>query len=272
MSSIAKIKLKPDLAKISNYLNPFQMKRALEEGYVTVEPVFDQEDGDRYKQQLEAVITKHGLNELRDELLLVIFMEHENLNESLLYDKEQYDSINTAIEVSNFLLAIKQADTNHSIQIGIKENSGTANRPVNKNYFITDQVISKWMGQLIIDAVESGKYPDFEFGEIFRDSIAGLNLTGQQQEIKIENLKYGAKLKNRSFNVYKKRRQVHFCLHIKTFLDKYSILNAPVDVKITDAQANCFFDILFALGYINPEDIESEPKDYISSMIRNHTP
>ncbi|MFP5080486.1 hypothetical protein [Pedobacter sp. JCM 36344] len=178
MSSIAKIKLKPDLEKIANYLNPFQMKRALEAGYVTVEPVFDQEDGDRYQKKLEAVFTKHGLSELKDELLVVIFVGDENLNEALHWDRETYDGINTAIEVSNFLLAIKQAESNHSIQIGIKENSGTANRPSNKNYFITDQVISKWMGQLIIDAVESGKYPDFEFGEIFRDSIAGLNLMG----------------------------------------------------------------------------------------------
>jgi hypothetical protein len=271
MSSIAKIKLKPDLEKIANYLTPYQMKRALEEGYVTVEPVFDQEDGDRYKQQLEAVIDKHFLNELRDELLVVIFVGDEDLNEALQWDRETYDGINAAIEVSNFLLAIKQADNNHSIQIGIKQNSGTANRPSNKNYFISDQVISKWMGQLIVDAVESGKYPGFEFGDIFRDSIAGLNITGEKQELKIENLKNGASLKNRSFNVYKKRRQVHFCLHIKTFLDKYSILNAPEEVKITDAQANFFFDILSVLGYLNPDDIESEPKDYISAMIRNHT-
>jgi hypothetical protein len=271
MSSIAKIKLKPDLDKVANYLTPYQMKRALEEGYVIVEPVFDQEEGDKYQEKLDAVIKKHGLNNLRDELLVVIFTEDESLNDALISDREQYDGMNTAIEVSNFLLAIKQAEGNHSIQIGIKENSGTANRPSNKNYFISDQVISKWMGQLIVDAVESGKYPGFEFGEIFRDSIAGLNTSGKQQEIKIENLKYGASLKNRNFNVYKKRRQVHFCLHIKTFLDKHSILNAPEEVKITDAQANFFFDILSALGYINPDDIESEPKDYISAMIRNHT-
>ena len=265
---ILKVKLHPNLEVIKDYLGPWHLKTFKEQGYALLELAFEEEEYQRYARGLIDVIEKYKLSDLKDELLFVIFREDEILNDMLIDDKLKYDYIENTIDVSKFLLAFKNSKDSPNFQIGVKENTGTRNRPINKNYFIKNEEISKWMCQLICDALESGNVPYGLTDPLGTEGLF-LNINREKQEISIEKLKRGAELQNKSFNVYRRKRYVIFCESIKIFLEEYTPLKSPLGVKQTDAQANFFFDILSVLGYLNVDKINSDPKDFVHTMFRN---
>lgn len=267
--SIIKVKLNPNLDKLKTYLGEWHIKTFTKQGYAQLELALSEDQYQRYSDGLKGVIEKHKLSDVREELLYVIFREDEILGENLIDDKLRYDYLENTIDVSKFLLAFKNSKDNPNFQIGVKENTGTENRPNNKNYFIKNDEISKWMCQLICDALESGNLPYGLVDEKSMESIFPLNLSKEQCPISIDDLQRGANLQNKSFTVYRRKRYVEFCYQIKDFLEEYTMLKSPIGVKITDAQANLFFEILSVLDYLNPEKIDSEPKDFLNTMIRN---
>lgn len=269
--SVPKVKFYPQISKINSYLNSWQVKQLEKLGYVELELIMPLVQYEKLCKKVSMAIVKHGLLEQKEELLYLIFREDENLEELTYLDRLRFEDTQKAIDVSKFLLGFKNAINNPLFQIGIKENVGTIYKPKTNSYFIENEEISKWMCQLILDAIENGQYPEHMFGTTFTESIAGLKLNSEKHSIDIKSLEYGLNLKNKSYNVLRKRRYAQFCLAIKKFLEAHTTLETPKDVKLTDAQANLLFDILVALSYIDKDKIESEPKDYVHSLIRNYS-
>lgn len=267
--SIIKVKLNPDLEKLKTYLGEWHFKTFTKQGYAQLELALSEDQYQRYSDGLKEVIEKYKLQEVCEELLYVIFKEDEILGDGIRNDQQRHDYLENTIDVSKFLLAFKNSQDNPNFQIGVKENTGTENRPNNKNYFIKNDEISKWMCQLICDALESGNIPYGLVDEKSMESIFPLNLSKEQRPISIDDLQRGANLQNKSFTVYRRKRYVEFCYQIKDILEKYTTLRSPMGVKITDAQANLFFEILSVLDYLDPEKINSEPKDFLNTMTRN---
>lgn len=269
--SVPKAIIYPDLNKISNYLGGWHTERYTKLGYVELELIMPIEQYEKIKSKLLTTFDKYGLTEDREELIYIIIIEDEILDGMIYGDKLRYNETQKAIDVSKFLLTFKNAKDNPLFQIGVKENVGTIFKPKTQSAFIQDAEISKWMCQLVLDAIETGKYPQYDiFGEFFTESIAGLNF-GDRLPISDKSLKYGANLKNKSHTVFRKKRYVHFCFAVLRYLENFTHLKTPQGVKITDVQSNFLFEVLEILGYINGDEIDSEPKDYINSMIRNNS-
>jgi len=262
-------KLHPDLTKIKSYLWEGQIPEHQKRGYVQLELVISEEQYESYTNGLKEIFVKYNLVEHTEELLFVIFREDEILGEKLIDDMLRQQHIENAIDVSKFFLAYKTAQDNPLFQIGVKVNTGTENRPNSKNYFIKNEEISKWMCQTLTDAIEKGNYPGGIFGEVWEESIVGLNITGKQHPLRIENLKTGSNLKAKSYNVLTNKRYVEFCQNLLFFLSVHTHLKAPEGIKMTDALANFMFDVLSTLQHLNRETIGSHPKDYINTMIKN---
>lgn len=267
---IIKAKFTPDIKKLKVYLGEWQIKTFTAQGYAQLELALDEDQYKRYADGLKGVIEKYKLNEVREELLYVIFREDEILGDNIQDDQARYDYLENIIEVSKFLLAFKNSEDNPHFQIGVRENTGTELMPINKTHFVKNAEISKWMCQVICDAIEVGNLPYGLVDEQSTENIFGSTYYGSQGPIKIEKLERGANLKNKSFSVYRRKRYVEFCYQVQNFLEEYTNLKSSANVKISDEQANFFFDILNVLNYLNFEKIESEPKDYINSMIRNY--
>ncbi|WP_029275091.1 hypothetical protein [Pedobacter borealis] len=268
--SIIKVKLNPDLEKLKTYLGEWHFKTFTKQRYAQLELALSKDQYKRYSDGLKGVIEKYKLQEVCEELLYVIFKEDEVLGDNIRNDQTRYDYLENIIDVSKFLLAFKNSQDNPHFQIGIKENTGTENIPINKTYFVKNAEISKWMCQVICDAIEVGNLPYGLVDEQSTENIFGSSYYDSQAPIKVENLERGANLKNKSFSVYRRKRYVEFCYEVKNFLEEYTNLKSAANVKVSDEQANFFFDILSVLDYLNFEKIESDPKDYINSMIRNH--
>jgi len=259
-----------EFEKIKDYLAPNFNSGEETHGFARLDLVIDEEQFERYSKGLSEIIINHGLEAHAVELLFVIFSENELLGEKLVDDLYRFRDTEKAIELSKFFLAFKTSQENPLFQIGVKVNSGTVNRPDSKNYFIQDEEISKWMCQIITDAVEKGNYPGGVFGDVWSESIAGYNMTGKQWPLRIEDLERGANLKAKSYNVLTNKRYVEFCFNLQYFLAVHTHLKTPKGVKMTDALATFLFDVLSTLQHIDNEKIGSDPKDYIATMIRNY--
>lgn len=268
---IIKVKFTPDLKKLKVYLGEWQINTFTAQGYAQLELALDQDQYQRYADGLRGVVEKYKLDEVREELLYVIFREDEILGDNIRNDQQRYDYLENTIDVSKFLLAFKCSEDSPHFQIGVKENTGTELMPINKTHFIKNPEISKWMCQLICDAIEAGNLPYGLVDEQSTENIFGSSYYGSQARVKIENLERGANLKNKSFSVYRRKRYVEFCYQIKNFLEEYTNLKSSANVKISDEQAKFFFDILSVLDYIDSDSIGSFPKDYINSMIANYS-
>ena len=268
--SLIKAQFTPNIDLLKRYLDNWHIKSFGERGYIQLELALDEEQYQRYYDGLKGVIAKYNLSDFQEELLYIIFREDETLGDNLRNDQQRHDYLENTIEVSKFLLAFKNSGDNPSFQIGVKENVGTHLMPINKTHFIKSAQISSWMCQLIWDAIEAGNLPYGLVDEQSTENIFGSAYYGNQAPIKIENLERGANLENKKFSVYRRKRYVEFCYEIKSFLEEFTSLKTPQGVKITDEQANLFFDVLAVFDYLDIEKIESEPKDYIGSMIRNY--
>jgi len=267
--SLLKISLNPDLDKLSGYISKPIIARYQKTG-VYLESTMTEAYYARIYNNLIKIFEKNNLLEHTDELLYIILMEDEILSDSMLDAEMNYQDIQNAIEVSNFLLAFKRAENNQYFQIGIKENIGTTYKPKTESAYVRNHEISKWMCQTIYDAIEAKKFPLGIFGETFLASAFNNNIS-KSALILEENLLKTANLKNKKPSVLRKKMLVTFCNYLRNYLEVHTHLKIPIGVSLTDAHSNLFFDVLETIGYLNRDAIESEPKDYIASMFQHNS-
>ncbi|ATP58942.1 hypothetical protein CPT03_21955 [Pedobacter ginsengisoli] len=257
--------LNPDFNKLKDYspnITDADITKVQEAGGVPVNLEYMREA--RYltvSEGLKTVVETYGIADHYEELLYLILQKNEQIR--VRYDAywQNYNDDLTSREVAKFLLAYKESKPNQHFQLVAK--------PLTGSVAIKDTAIAKWMCELIYKAIEARDFPLDVFGEklfydLFGDNFASGN------PISLDRLKATAQLSPRKPTVRVKRLLVEFCLYIQVYLIKHTNLTTPSDVLLTDAQVNFFFDVLELLGYLDRDDIESEPKDYIHTMIRNH--
>jgi len=211
---------------------------------------------------LKTVVERYGIADHYDELLYLILQKNEQIRERYDAYWQNYNDDQTSKEVAKFLLAYKESNPKQHFQLVAK--------PITGSVAIKDAAVARWMCELIYKAIEAKEMPLGVFGEkllfdLFGDSFA------TDEPISSERLKATAELNPKKPTVRIKKLYVEFCLHIQIYLIEHTRLTLPTNVSLTDVQANFFFDVLELLGYLDRDDIESEPKDYIHAMFRNHT-
>ncbi|TCD16964.1 hypothetical protein EZ456_23740 [Pedobacter psychrodurus] len=266
--SLLKITLNPDLDKLSAYISKAMIARYQKTG-VYLESTMSESYYNKIHDSLIKTFEKNNLIEHKDELLYIILTEDEILGDMMLDAEMQYEELQNTIEVSEFLLAFKRATDNPNFQIGIKENIGTTFKPKTQSAYIRNHEISKWMCQLIFDAFEARNYPRHLLGDTFLEQFYKYN-EDPNTPIDLSNLEKVTKLKNKNPSVLKRKKYVELCKYVGKYLELHTHLNTPDGVKLTDARAEFYFDILEALNILNRHTIQSDPKDYITSMFQKH--
>ncbi|ATP58404.1 hypothetical protein CPT03_19025 [Pedobacter ginsengisoli] len=211
---------------------------------------------------LKTIVETYGIADHYEELLYLILKKNEQIAERYEAYWNNYNDDQTSKEVAKFLLAYKESNPRQHFQLVAK--------PVTGSVAIKDTVVAKWMCEQIYKAIEARDFPLGVFGEkilydLFGDSFA------TDEPISLERLKATSELNPKKPTLRVKKLYVDFCSYIKDYLIEHTRLTLPSDVSLTDAQANFFFDVLELLEYLDRDKIESEPKDYIHTMIRNHT-
>lgn len=271
--TVLKVKLKPDLSKIKQYLNQNDLLKWMELGYVQLELTFNQKEYENYSKQLMKIFKEFRLSLHEEELLYIVFKEDEHLMNQNIDDKLKYDDTQRTIDICNFLLMFQNDRERQSLQIGAKENVGTEFIKKTQSHFIQYQDITDWMFKLIYDGIKKGQHPLHMFGETFFESIAGLRTPMDDFPISKDSLEYGASLSNKSLEVLKKRRQVEFCKNIiKSFLQEHTEMKTPPGMRLTNEQSDFFFELLCSLGHIDRQNVKKPYRNYFHNLFKNYKP
>lgn len=210
---------------------------------------------------LKIATETYGIVGHYEELLYLILQKNEQIR--VRYDAywQNYNDDLTSVEVAKFLLAYKESKPNQHFQLVAK--------PITGSVAIKDTVVAKWMCEQIYKAIEARDFPLDIFGEKLLYDLFGDDFASDSP-ISLDRLKAMAAISPRKPTVRVKKLLVEFCLHLQVYLINHTSMTIEADKFLSDAQANFFFDILELIGYIDRDKIESEPKDYIHAMFRNH--
>jgi len=258
-------KLNPDFNKIKEYIpniTDADIPLIQQAGGVPVYLEYMSEDGYlRVAEGLKQVLNTDGIADHYEELLYLILQKNEQIRERYDAYWQNYDDDLTSKEVAKFLLAYKESKPNQQFHLVAK--------PITGSVAIKDTAIARWMCEQIYKAIEGRDFPLGIFGDKLLYDLFGDDFASDSP-IPLDRLKAIAELSPRKPTVRVKQLLVEFCLHLQVYLIKHTSLTLQSDILLTDAQANFFFDILELIGYVDREDVESEPKDYIHAMFRNH--
>lgn len=223
---------------------------------------WDYSDNSQHYEMFDALLTilkRYGLQEHINELYYTIIILNDNCQVLQEGQEIAYNDSQTTKEVAQFLLTLKTAKENQSFQLVAKSATNTAP--------IKNTEVAKWMCDLMCTAIAEKRFPIGLLGEQFMLNVFEQDISNDLP-ISMERLEAAANLKIKKPS--NKNHLVSFCLHLRTYLNTYTDLTTPPDVLMTNAQANFFFDVLELYGYLNRNKIESEPKDYIHALLRNH--
>jgi hypothetical protein len=154
--SLLKITLNPDLDKLSGYISKPMIARYQKTG-VYLESTMTEAYYAGIYANLIKIFEENNLLEHTDELLYIILAEDEILSDSMLDAEMNYQDIQNAIEVSNFLLAFKRAENNPNFQLGVKENIGTIYKPKTESAYVRNAYFTNSDPSI---SVQSGRQMD----------------------------------------------------------------------------------------------------------------
>jgi hypothetical protein len=257
-------KLFPDFNKLKSYF-PAITNQMISDIEANVGVPVNLEHYDEYSfielsNGLKTVLTKYNLDDHYSELLYLVVKKDEEIRITYNSLWQNYNDDKTSKEIAEFLLAYKQSKPNQPFQLTAKAFTGSVS--------IKNTHIARWMCEIIYTAIEKQEFPLRLFGAKVLHNLFGSN-PFDVNEVSIETLEATAKLTTRKPTVKLKRLYVEFCLYVQLYLINQTHLTLPENVLFTDTHTNLFFDLLELLGYLDRDEIESEPKDYIHTMLRN---
>jgi hypothetical protein len=206
------------------------------------------------------VLDSYNLSDHHTQILFLILRKNEDIRMKYEALWRDYNDDKTSKEVAAFLLAYKESKPNQQYQLVAKPITGTV--------AIKDTNIARWMTEVIYNAIEKQQFPLGLFGSKLMKDLFGDN-PFDVDEISIEHLKIASEQTIRRPTTKISRLYVEFCLYIQIYLVNETHLTIPEGVMLTDVHANFFFDILELLEYLERNDIDSEPKDYMHTLFRN---
>jgi hypothetical protein len=254
----------PDFRKLRNYhtITDEQISAIEGSGGVNVElDYMNEEDYLRVAEGLKIITQKYVLESHYTEILYLTLKKNEQIRERYDAYWQNYEDDLTSKEVAKFLLAYKISNTRQDFHLTAK--------PLTGSVTIKDSAIARWMADLIYTKIEQREFPLGLFGEKILFDLFG-DEWDTKEPIKLERLEATANLSPRKPTVRIKKLYVEFCLYLQVYLINHTDLTLPGNGKLTDAQANFFFDLLALLRYVDSEKIASEPKDYMHAMFGNY--
>lgn len=257
--------LNPDFNKKKEYqtnISDADIIRIRQAGGVSVYLEYMSEaDYLRVAEGLKQAVSTYDIADHYEELLYLILQKNEQIRQRYDAYWQNYNDDKLSKEVASFLLAYKESKPNQHFQLVAK--------PLTGSVAVKDTAVAKWMCEQIYKAIEARDFPLGIFGEKLLYDLFGDDF-GSDSPIPLDRLKATANFSPRKPTVRVKKLLVEFCIHLQVYLIKHTSLTIPDNVLLSDAQANFFFDILELIGYVDREKVESEPKDYIHTMFRNH--
>lgn len=254
-------KVYPDFNKLKDYFAPTdaQIKNIESKGI----DLLDSNYGDGYNlrviNEIKSLCEKHEIQEHFTEFVYLVIFRNERLAQFKEALWENYHDDPITSQVANFLLAFKKSVKENNFQLSIKSDLQSAT--------IKDQNVARWMTNLIYKELESGNMPFDVFGMKARLDLFG-NDKGEADPFDLDTLELATELNPKSPKVQEKKMIIEFTLFLRPFIEKYTYMKRDEGVKLTNKQAQFFYDLFVILGDINHKDVRTTDINYFHSLFK----
>lgn len=255
---------KPDFQLLSKYYqfpNSVEVMNAQsEDGYAIVIDWYDTDEKvAEIENAFKAILKKYGLIAHFDNLLFLLLGKTQEI-EAIQYELNfQYNQKKRTKELAAFLLTYVNSDKKQLNGLALKTFTGTGK--------VSDTNLIQWMCDSIIKSLINGDVlvSDYEYN--IRELVFDRTNTGLK--LSIEKLQVQA---NKTVSSpYRNIRSLHagFCFYLYQYLISETDIKPDPNAMFSDAQLMFYFDLLVLFDFINPDNVESDEKDFMRSILVN---
>ncbi|RZM24754.1 MAG: hypothetical protein EOO88_21735 [Pedobacter sp.] len=209
------------------------------------------------------LVKRYDVAEHHNTLLYICLVESNHADIQLQGIHENYKNILRLKELAQLLLLYKPTNRHKPSSIKIAS--------LTEAIKVTDSQLISWIGSLIQEAIGDGHFNPTELGEglfSFSNGV-GKNLT-DHDILNWSMIEKTADQKIRRPGVRERNKQLStFLLKVWQFLDNETTLTTCEGVRFTDDQLNFLFELAELLEWLREDKIESDPKDYIYTLLWN---
>lgn len=204
---------------------------------------------DGVKLQLETIISQHHLVDHRDNILFILLYTYQLIDDADEYLHFNLHRKSQTKQLAKLLLALKVTPEHQLVSLNLKtvHESGTTK--------ITDQELIKWIYKGIQQQLASGSlHPGF---------MTPFDMALNSEE----------DLKTHAEQVIPRPTRApiaDYFMPLHKYLINETDFKPEGNAKLSDDMARFYFELLTILEVIKPDDITSEPKDYIHACFTNH--
>jgi hypothetical protein len=253
----------PNYQVVSKYykfpFSPEEMEIRYADGFdIHINHIYTDEAVAAIENGFKHIMQKYSLVSHYDNLLLLTLgkvQETEAILDELYF---QYNQRKRTKELANFILTFIESKRGGN-SLSLKTIWQTAK--------ITDDALVSWVLKIIEEAVQSGNMPAGEFQYDIREIL--FDRTEEGLKFNVAKLKVEVDRTVVSPNKQVRKQHALLCFYLNAYIIGETNLKPNPDTLFSDQQLNLYFDILCLFGYINADNVDSENKDYMSSLLRN---
>jgi len=265
--------LQPNLALLNKYnylnlsaevLNAANQKH--EKLYVEVDAIHTDEKRRATEKEFKQLLKEYGIEEHYETLLYICLIESNNGDIQYQHKYQTYNQNKFDKELAQLLLINNPAATYKPNNIKVSSITDTVK--------ITNDKLIKWIAELVNNAIEQGSFNPSELSETIFSFIANDEgeITSKVQPLNYKHIQQIAEQTVRKPGIRDRNRLLaKFLFKILAYLNKETVLQARDGVRFSDDQLNFLFKVAELLEWLRANDFESEPKDYIHTLLLNYS-
>jgi len=247
--------LKPNLDLLEQY--GYEFIPALE-----VEDIYTTESRLELERKFRAVLKKHGIEDHYETLFYISLIGSIDASTKYYYAYDAYLSAKRTKQLAALLNTLKHTDNKRIQKLTLQTLSGQE--------VLDDKILIAWIGEVLSLAMINKGHSTLG-DAVFKLIKNPPSATNQSIELNYEAI---GKLANaRLIKPYKLRTKLisDFLLRIRQYIQEQTAIKKSTDVRFSDSQMKLLYDIGSVLGWINDDAIESEPKDYMYSLLKSQS-
>ena len=143
----------------------------------------------------------------------------------------------------------------------------------NENIKLTNTKVLAWIGQLVNKTISEGSFTPSELNVEILCFIADDKgaIKNMPQPLNYQIIQNAAERKIRKPGIRERNRFLRgFFKKVLVVLNNENILRAEEGVRYADKQLNFLFEVAVLMEWLHEDEFDSEPKDYIYTLLANH--
>jgi len=229
-----------------------------------IDAVWKEQQRIELEQAFKRLTVKYNIAEHHDTILYICLVESNNAELQLRRKHDTYKSYKRLKELTQLLLLFKPDQK-------YKQRAITATS-LTDTVKLTDEILIEWLGTIVNNAIEELHFSVAQFGEkafALTYDKQGKIIDGKQT-LNYDAIEGLAKRYIREPGIRDRNKYLSsFLFMVLNFLSYETVLTTEPNVKFSDDQLNFLFHVAKLFDWLHEDDFESEPKDYIKTLLNN---